>query len=80
MLSQEEEQTSAKNIARLLGISTRGLVTMPKYTLELSKILKNKKKGTRPKIYRLSTNTTSLPNGSYGGAYLESSQIDVVVG
>jgi len=38
MSSQEEEQTSAKNIARILGLSTRGLVTMPKYTLELSEI------------------------------------------
>jgi hypothetical protein len=79
-MSQEEEQTSSKNIARNLGLSTRGLVTMPKYTLELSKIYKNKTKGTRPKIYRLSTNTTSPPNGSYDGAYLESSQVDVVVG
>jgi hypothetical protein len=36
MLSQEEEQIPAKNIARVLGLSTRGLVTMPKYNLELS--------------------------------------------
>jgi len=43
MSSQEEEQTSAKNIARILGLSTCGLVTMPKYTLELSEIQKNKK-------------------------------------
>lgn len=38
MSSQEEEQTSAKNIARILGLSTRGLVVIPNYTLELSEI------------------------------------------
>ena len=38
MSSQEEEQASVKNVARILGLSTRGLVTMPKYILELPEI------------------------------------------